>query len=149
MNDVERYVRYINFLLDNGANPEIVYMPAIDNLILNIIKRGDPIVKAEGRSPIAYLKPNEDGTFDIGGRTAGPIINEKYEMSYCKDDNPSYFIKLVKKEKQLSYHTIDFPFGEPYDLEVVNTIYINEEGKMIKEETDTHLPSEEEPEKTK
>ena len=89
-----RYDDYIKFLIENGANKEIIELKAIQDIIYNIITNGDPRVIMDGRSPIAYQKPNSDGTFDIGGRMNGPTVSVWYKMSYCNDGDDNHYIVL-------------------------------------------------------
>ena len=84
-----RFEHYTEWLLKAGANPEIVAMPAIQELIKQLISMGDPCVVFEGRSPISYEMPREDGTFDIAARTNGPCVTIRYIMSYCDENNPN------------------------------------------------------------
>ena len=53
-----RFESYIDFLITNGANKEIIELEPVRKLIMGIIKNGDPRVIMDGRSPIVYKTPN-------------------------------------------------------------------------------------------
>ncbi len=132
-----RYNRYIDFLIENGADEEIINLPAIQDLIKDVISRGDPRVVFEGRSPIAYHDPNPDGTFDIYGRTNGPVVNEIYEMSYCNDGNEDHFIKLTRKTDSHVNYAMDDPISpDGYDVTDTETTYINKAGEIVDSNTE-------------
>lgn len=105
--NTNRYNSYIRFLLENGANPKILELPIIKDAIMYIIENSSPKVKMDGRSPISYEKPNKDGTFTIAGRMNSDIVDYKYDMSYCNEDNN--YIKLENE---------------------IETIYIDSKGKV-------------------
>ena len=90
----DRYDDYIKFLIENGANKEIIELKAIQDIIYNIITNGDPRVVMDGRSPVAYQKPNSDRTFDIGGRINGSTVSVWYKMSYSNDGDDNHYIVL-------------------------------------------------------
>ena len=137
--DMNRYNDYMSFLRENNANPEILALPGIQDIIAELIEYGDPRVKADGRSPIAYFEPNKDGTFPIGGRIAGPVTSVRYEMEYCNEE-PDDFIKLTNRQVKREY-------SQPYDaftdedytghLTVsTTTIIIDKEGKIKTNKTE-------------
>ncbi len=131
--DEDRYSDYMRFLLENGANQEILELQAIQVLIADLIRNGDPRVKSEGRSPVAYFRPKEDGTFEIGGRTSGYTANVRYDMKYCDDDSEG-FIKLVNKHYRRSIPSLaDQMAGADEDGYIVadtTTIIIDRDGKI-------------------
>ena len=128
--------RYINFLKENNVNEEILNLSAIQDLIESIMARGDIRVISEGRSPIEYNKPKPDGTFDLYGRTNGPVANEIYEMSYCDDGNEDHFIKLERKQQLRVSYAMDDPIGgEPSEVIDTTTTYINRAGEVVDEST--------------
>jgi hypothetical protein len=119
-----RYEAYKEFLLRNNANPEILELKAVQDIIKDVIKNGDHQVIFEGRSPISYEMPNEDGTFNIVGRTNGPVANIVYYMSYCKDNDA--FIKLKKRSINQAQYFMDIELDEENE-----DIYISREGNII------------------
>lgn len=130
-----RYESYIDFLITNGANKEIIELKPVKNLIMGIIRNGDPRVIMEGRSPIVYNSPNSDGTFVIAGRLNGPIASDYYNISYCNDEDPSHFIKITNERKKTLHYAMDDPIGDDYDVTILSTTYINKNGKIINEDT--------------
>ena len=113
----ERFDSYKRFLLLNRGIEQLIELPAIKDIIYNIIENGDSKCIEEGHSPIGYRAPKEDGTFDIYGRMDGIDYSVVYIMDYCLDDNNDHFIVLTKKDKRLV---------EDRDSDEV--IYINKEG---------------------
>ena len=99
-NVMNRFNHYKKFLLMNGANEELIELPAIKEIILYVIENGDPRNIVEGHSPISYRVPNEDGTFNIYGKLEGPTPSVVYEMEYNLDDDENHYIKLTKKDKR-------------------------------------------------
>lgn len=126
----KRFEAYKKYLLENGANEELIELPAIKQTIYSIIENGDQIVVAEGRSPISYHHPNEDGTFDIYGRLEGPVETVCYKMEYSPDDQS--YITLTRKDlrKQVFPYRYDDNFEFP-----IEKIYIDREGNVINTET--------------
>ena len=118
-----RFSLYEKFLLDNGARKDLVELPAIKNIILDVIEHGDPRVKFEGRSPIVYMDPKEDGTFDIYGRMSGHTASVAYEMDLDEQEENGYYVCLTKKDIRNN----DFL----QDREPDQKIYIDREGKII------------------
>ncbi|MBQ6477403.1 MAG: hypothetical protein IJI43_03115 [Bacilli bacterium] len=116
-----RYDAYLNYLLIAGANGDILDFPAIQDLILHIIRDSNPKNIMRGHSPIVYEMPNPDGTFNIAGRMKDNNIDEFYKMSYCDDDNDEHYLKLEKN-----------PVGNI----CTKVIYINKEGNIDK---NTHI----------
>ena len=129
-----RYKNYIEFLIENGANKEIIELEPVKNLIMSIIKNGDPRVIMNGKSPIVYNVPNPDGTFQIVDRLNGPIISYIYNINYCNDDNPSHFIKITKEKKQTLHYAMDDSIGDDYDVTILSTTYVDKDGNIIKDE---------------
>ena len=113
---------YKEEMIRQGANPELFNLQAINDIIDYIIDYGDYRVKMEGRSPIYYKNPNEDGTFDICGRMAGPNVTVVYKMEYCDDENPDHYIVLKKyRQENNGDDSYDLHFGydenyKPYKL---------------------------------
>ena len=105
-NVMNRFNHYKKFLLMNGANEELIELPAIKEIILYVIENGDPRNIVEGHSPISYRVPNEDGTFNIYGKLEGPTPSVVYEMEYNLDDDENHYIKLTKKS--ISIYNIYF-----------------------------------------
>ena len=126
-NTENRYNYYKEFIINSGGKKELFDLPAIDQIIKNTIENGDPIVKAEGRSPIYYKDANEDGTFDICGRMGGHCVTLVYKMEYCHDDNPEHYI-VLKKYDSISRQEDNFYnfYGVEY-----KEIYINKEGNVV------------------
>ena len=133
--DQIRFERYKEFLLENGANPEIIELQAVKDLIMWIIVNGDPIVKSQGRSPITYVEPNPDGTFNIFGKMNGYSTSLRYYMEYVNDDNNlnNNFIKLTRKEVREVAYMMDDPIGNPYSIEDTYEIYIDRKGQISDE----------------
>ena len=99
-----RYKEYKKFIRENGGDMELFNIPYIDALVKFVIIKGDLRQKVEGRSPIYYKEPNEDGTFDICGRMDGYYVDLCYKMMRYEDG-----IKLCKfefKYGRLSTNTI-------------------------------------------
>ncbi len=130
-----RFESYIDFLITNGANKEIIELEPVRKLIMGIIKNGDPRVIMDGRSPIVYKTPNSDGTFEIAGRLNGPIASDFYNISYCNDDDPSHFIKITNERKKRLHYSMDDPIGDAYDVTILNTTYIDKNGEIVNEDT--------------
>ena len=126
-----RYESYVNFLINNGAKKELIELKAVKNLILSIIENGDARVIMEGRSPIAYEKPNSDGTFNIAGRLDGPLISTFYQMSYCTDDNLNHFIVLRHQKRENVHYAMDDPIGDDYPIITDEEIYIDTNGNIV------------------
>lgn len=122
-NDIYRYEAYKKYVLETGGNEEFFNLPAIRHIIESIIINGDFRVKMEGRSPIYYKNANEDGTFDICGRLAGPYVTDVYKMEYCNDDNKDHYI-VLKHYMNKKYITID----EEMEGISYKYIYINKDG---------------------
>ena len=120
---------YKEFVIDHGGDKKLFDLPAINNVIDYIIEYADRRLKMEGRSPIYYKCPNEDGTFDICGRMSGPSVTVVYKMEYCHDGNPEHYIVLKKYEQKSHfagcYYYID---GCGY-----SKIYINKQGIIVEE----------------
>lgn len=110
--------RYKSFLISNGADLKVVNMQSINDLIISIIKNADSKVLYES-TPVEYLPPRSDGTFDIK-----PIKNNyKYVMEKNNVD-PDRFIVLIK-------NTMDEMSEEDsYKISRTEIIYINKEGKI-------------------
>jgi len=115
------YKNYIEYLLENNANKEILELKAVKDIIIDVIDRVDPRVRFEGRSPINYPDVREDGTFDIRGRTSGPVTREIYSISYADEDDA--FIKIQKTIVKSVLDEIDEPEEKP--------IYVDKEGNII------------------
>ena len=122
---IVRYKLYTNFLLENGARKDIIEMPAIKKIILDTIENGDPRVRLEGKSPISYRNPKEDGTFDIYGRTEGYTSSVAYIMDLDEQEENGYFICLTKKDIR-NYLLFNESERKPDEK-----IYINKNGKII------------------
>lgn len=120
-----RFGFYVKFLLDHGARKDLIELPAIQNIILNLIENGDPRVIAEGKSPISYRKPNEDGTFNIYGKTEGYSSSVVYEMDLDEQEENGYYVCLTKKDIR-DYTLFDESKREPDEK-----IYIDKAGKII------------------
>lgn len=124
-----RYEFYKEFVIDHGGDKKLFDLPAINNIIDYVIKYADGRVKMDGRSPLYYKCPNEDGTFDICGRMNGPSVTVVYKMEYCHDGNPEHYIVLKKYEQKSHfagcYYYID---GCGY-----SKIYINKQGIIVEE----------------
>ena len=76
-----RYEMYKDFIIKNGGDEKLFDIPYIQEIIMDIIKYGDPRLVVEGKSTLYYKNPNEDGTFDICGRMDGPTVDLCYKMS--------------------------------------------------------------------
>lgn len=128
---LERFKSYYEFLVNNGVNKKILNIPYIKELIINLILNGDPRVILEGKSPIVYLPPHEDGTFDIGAKLDGPQISNLYRISYCNDGVSDHYIKITTSNTYTVQYSIDgpSPLGYPYDVVETTIIYINHDGK--------------------
>ena len=123
-----RYEDYKEHMIRNGAAPELFELEAINDIIDYVIEYGDPVVMAEGRSPIYFNTPNIDGTFDICGRMGGYTVSLVYKMQYCFDGDPEHYIKLTK------YKMNDGKI-QKYD-EGNDEIFINKEGNIVSGEID-------------
>ncbi len=124
------YNDYINFLLENGANKDIVNLEEIKHIILMLMEWANPTALKQGKTPVAYYKPNKDGTFKIGGRTTGLKINIKYIMKYCKENDADHFIKLVRKENKTIIRSQEHPDEVPYNVRDITEITINRQGEV-------------------
>ena len=120
-----RFGLYVKFLLQHGARKDIVELPAIQNIILNVIENGDPRVLAEGKSPISYREPNEDGTFNIYGKMEGYTSSVVYEMDLDEQEEKGYYICLTKKDIR------DYLLFNEDNRKPEEKIYIDKEGKLI------------------
>ena len=124
------FEKYKKFIISNGGNEKIINMPAIHDIIVDGIKYGDRRLIAEGKTIIAYIKPKEDGTFDIGLRMGGPVVTDLYKMSYC--DEGSAYIKLVLFDTKTVHYAMDDPVGTGgYDIENETIIFIDKNGNTI------------------
>lgn len=92
--DLERINDYKKYVLSTGGRKDLLELPAINNLIENIVVNGDPVVKFENKSPIYYKEANNDGTFDICGRMNGYNVSVIYKMEYCNDKNLEHFLLI-------------------------------------------------------
>lgn len=128
-----RFEAYKDFLLKNGVKEDLIELPAIRKIILDIIEYGDPIVKAEGRSPISYHYPNIDGTFNIHGRMEGHTESVIYEMELDEQEKDGYFICLTKKDVR-NYLLFDERKRQPDEK-----IYIDRNGKIIENKNITKI----------
>ena len=118
---IRRFNAYKEFLIENGVKEELIELPAIKDIILDTIRNGDPRVIFEGRSPIHYQDPKEDGTFNICGRLDGPTVSTIYEMELIDQDD--IYLKLTKKD--VRHHL----YEEDRDLDEI--FYINHDGYFI------------------
>lgn len=128
---INRFDAYTNYLLKNGANKDIIEMPAVKKIILDTIENGDPVNKFEGHSPISYHLPHEDGTFDIYGRMEGYNESVVYKMELNNNKNNDYYIKLTKKD--IRHYLL---FNEE-DREPDEIIIIDKKGNFIEKENQT------------
>lgn len=132
---MSRYELYKNYIIKQGGDSKLFELPAVTQIIQKIIECGDPVVIAEGRSPIYYKDPNKDGTFDICGRTSGHNVNVVYKMEYCQDENPEHFLVLKKYDIENHYNEI----GICFDGISYKKIYINKEGNVVEETNKTMI----------
>ena len=128
-----RYKLYIDFLLENGARKDIIEMPAIKKIILDTIENGDSRVKSEGKSPISYRNPKEDGTFDIYGRTEGYASSVVYIMELDEQEENDYYICLTKKDIR------DYLLFNESERKPDKKIYIDRNGKIIENKNITKI----------
>ena len=131
-----RFESYKKHLLSSGANPEILEMSAIKEIIMDIIKNGNSQNKMMGRSPISYENANSDGTFTIAGRMHGPNNDLIYEMSYAHDNNPEHFIELTKTIRKKGWEQVEtnggtYDYIPQQDLSTEQKIYINKKGDFV------------------
>ena len=124
---IDRYKAFKEYEIEHGADPKLFELPAIRQFIEYIIANGDGNVILDGRSPIYYSDPKEDGTFDICGRMAGPCVTLNYEMQYCNDGNPEHYIVLKRTVRKQHWG----PRGVVYDGDWSNEIYINKDGVEV------------------
>ena len=123
-----RYEGFKEFMIKSGASPELFELEAINDIIDYVIEYGDPVVMAEGRSPICYNYPNKDGTFNIYGRMGGYTVSLVYKMEYCNDGDPEHYIKLTKYKMN---DGVLLKYDEGND-----EIFINKEGNLVSGEID-------------
>ena len=128
-----RYKLYIDFLLENGARKDIIEMPAIKKIILDTIENGDPRVRLEGRSPLSYSNPKEDGTFDIYGRTEGYTSSVAYIMELDEQEENGYYICLTRKDIR------NYLFFNESERKPDKKIYIDRNGKIIENKNITKI----------
>ena len=119
---------YIEFLVEHGANQNIILMPAIQRVMDQSIHGNNSYASQQPHPPIRYNQPNIDGTFDIQvTNTEGPDI--WWKMEFCNEGNDEKYIKLTRKTRKTVHYLMDDPIGDDYDVDDVTVIYINKEGK--------------------
>ena len=124
------YEKYVKFLLENGANEDIVQLAEVKHIVINLISWANPLALQKGLTPVKYYKPKKDGTFTIGGRTTGLNVNIKFFMNYCKENDEDHFIELKRKDVKTILRSSEFPEDVPYRVKDTTTITINRKGEV-------------------
>ena len=124
--DIKSLSLYRKHIIETGGKEELFDLPAVTQIIEDIIENGELRLKMEGKSPLYYKNANEDGTFDICGRMYGPSVTVVYKMEYCNTNNSEDYIVLKKYQKNI--------IEDDYYKASYKEIYINKEGNVIREE---------------
>lgn len=114
-------------LLKNGADPKIVNMPVIQNILIYELSR--PVPEPMQRRAFSYSPEHreirEDGTFDIA-----PCIKD-YKYSFpVKIDYERYVIKYCEEPTEDHYLVIHCPDPKEYYLKEYQKIYLDKEGNI-------------------
>ena len=124
-----RYEAYREFLVENGACAELIDLPIVDEIIQHSIRFGDPRVIFEGRSPVHYSNPREDGTFDISARMNGPCVTDVYHINFCDDGNVEHYISIA--HESVSEYSVPLFDGIRYANR--QGVFVNENQGKVKQ----------------
>ena len=86
---------YKNYIKNNGGNTKYFDFYSFQEILINIIKNGNLSEVIEGRSPLYYKLPNDNGSFDICGSKNGKYIDIYYKMFLLYPDT---FVTMYKIE---------------------------------------------------
>ena len=110
--DQYRMHSFRKHILTTGGRKELFELPFIQQIIIDIIENGDPILKSMGKSTLYYKDANEDGKYDICGRMNGPDVNLVYVMSFCNNQENDYYLLLQRYERMYKTRmNFSYPIG--------------------------------------